>query len=32
MNLKIGSLKPNQYRKIAGAELKEFMTELGMNN
>lgn len=32
MNLKIGSLKPNQYRKIAGAELKEFLGDLGMND
>jgi 23S rRNA pseudouridine2604 synthase len=32
LNLKIGSLKPNQYRKIAGAELKEFLAGLGINN
>ena len=30
MNLSIGSLKPNQYRKLAGAELKSFLKELGL--
>lgn len=30
MNIKLGSLKPNQYRKIAGAELKEFLQALGL--
>ncbi len=29
-NIDIGTLKPNQYRKIAGPELKVFMTELGL--
>lgn len=30
MNIKLQNLKPNQYRKIAGDELKEFLTELGI--
>lgn len=29
-NVEIGKLKPNQYRKIAGEELKEFLKELGI--
>ncbi len=29
-NIKINKLKPNQYRKITGDELKEFLTELGL--
>ncbi len=28
MNIELGTLKPNQYRKIAGDELKEFLKEL----
>lgn len=28
MNIELGTLKPNQYRKIAGAELKELLKEL----
>lgn len=32
MNIELGTLKPNQYRKIAGAELKELMTTLGLQN
>src|SRR3989338_3667510 len=32
MNIELGDLKPNQYRKIAGAELKELMTTLGLQN
>lgn len=30
MNIKLGSLKPNQYRKIEGAELKAFLAELDL--
>lgn len=30
MNIEIKNLKPNQYRKIAGNELKEFLGELGV--
>lgn len=30
MNIKIDKLKPNQYRKLAGDELKEFLKELGV--
>ena len=30
MSINIGDLKPNQYRKIAGNELKLFLTELGL--
>jgi len=30
MNIELGSLKPNQYRKIGGNELKEFLKKLGM--
>ncbi len=29
-NIELGELKPNQYRKIAGAELKAFLEELGV--
>jgi 23S rRNA pseudouridine2604 synthase len=32
MNIELGTLKPNQYRKITGAELKELMTMLGLSN
>lgn len=31
MNIELGKLKPNQYRKIAGRELELFLGELGMN-
>lgn len=30
MNIKIGKLKPNQYRKIEGAELETFLKKLGL--
>jgi 23S rRNA pseudouridine2604 synthase len=30
MNITIGALKPNQYRKIAGEELKQFLKLLGL--
>lgn len=30
MNIKLDKLKPNQYRKIAGPELQEFLRELGV--
>jgi 23S rRNA pseudouridine2604 synthase len=30
MNIELGTLKPNQYRKIAGDELKTFLEELGI--
>ncbi len=30
MNIEIGKLKPNQYRKLSGAELTEFLKELGV--
>jgi 23S rRNA pseudouridine2604 synthase len=30
MNIELGEVKPNQYRKIAGEELKALMKELGM--
>jgi hypothetical protein len=30
MNIKIDKLKPNQYRKLAGDELKDFLKELGV--
>lgn len=30
LNIELGTLKPNQYRKIAGTELKEFLTKLGV--
>lgn len=29
-NITLGTLKPNQYRKITGPELKEFLNELGV--
>lgn len=31
MNIELGQLKPNQYRKIEGAELKEFLQQLGVS-
>lgn len=31
MNVELGNLKPNQFRKITGGELKELMTTLGLN-
>jgi len=31
MNIELGTLKPNQYRKIAGEELKALMKELGVH-
>lgn len=30
MNIKLDKLKPNQYRKISGPELKEFLKDLGV--
>ena len=30
MNIELGKLKPNQYRKIEAAELKEFLKQLGV--
>lgn len=30
MNIELGTLKPNQYRKITGPELKEFLTQLNV--
>ncbi len=30
MNIELGKLKPNQYRKIEGAELKNHLTKLGL--
>jgi 23S rRNA pseudouridine2604 synthase len=30
MNIKLGNLKPNQFRKITGPELKSFLKELGL--
>jgi 23S rRNA pseudouridine2604 synthase len=30
MNIELGDLKPNQYRKLQGAELKTFLKELGI--
>ena len=30
MNVELGKLKPNQYRKIEGLELREFLAELGL--
>ena len=30
MNIELGTLKPNQYRKIAGRELTQFLTALGI--
>lgn len=30
VNIELGKLKPNQYRKIAGKELKDFLKALGM--
>lgn len=30
MNVELGNLKPNQFRKISGTELKELMTTLGL--
>ncbi len=30
MNIELGELKPNQYRKIVGTELKTFLKELGL--
>lgn len=30
MNVTLGDIKPNQYRKIAGTELKAFLKELGL--
>jgi len=30
MNIELGTLKPNQYRKISGPELKTFLKELGL--
>lgn len=32
MNVTLGTLKPNQYRKITGAELKTFLTGLGIHD
>lgn len=32
MNIEIGKLKPNQYRKLQGEELVEFLKELGLNS
>lgn len=32
MNIQLGTLKPNQYRKIAGAELKQFLKALHIEN
>lgn len=31
VNIELGKLKPNQYRKIEGAELKDFLTTLGLS-
>jgi len=31
MNVELGTMKPNQYRKIAGPELKAFLQELGVS-
>jgi 23S rRNA pseudouridine2604 synthase len=31
MNIELGKLKENTYREIAGAELREFLKELGLN-
>ena len=30
MNIELGTLKPNQFRKITGPELKQFLTTLGL--
>ena len=30
-NIELGKLKPNQYRKIQGEELRQFLAELGIN-
>jgi hypothetical protein len=30
MNIKLGKLKPNQYRKISGDELQQFLSDLGL--
>ena len=30
MNIELGTLKPNQYRKIAGSELKQLLKDLGI--
>jgi 23S rRNA pseudouridine2604 synthase len=30
MNIEIGKLKPNQYRKLQDDEMKEFLTKLGL--
>lgn len=30
MNIELGTLKPNQYRKIAGTELKQLMKDIGL--
>lgn len=32
MNIKLGKLKPNQYRKLSGSELENFLTELGVTS
>jgi len=31
MNIKLGKLKPNQYRNLTGNELKELLSTLGVN-
>lgn len=31
LNIELGKLKPNQYRKLVGKELKEFLTTLGIS-
>ena len=31
-NIELGKLKPNQYRKLVGPELKEFLAELNISN
>jgi len=31
VNIKLDKLKPNQYRKIVGKELQEFLKELGLS-
>jgi len=32
MNIELGKLKPNQFRKIEGKELKEFLQQLNVEN
>ena len=32
MNIELGKLKPNQFRKIEGKELKDFLKQLGVEN